>query len=60
MGLEMFQIMKRESNPEFQRKMLLAKWMYVNGFLDDVFPSTERFIPGHVAERGIEDMDEDS
>ena len=46
-GVEMYKRMKNNDSAEMQRRILVAKWMYINNFLGDKFPSTERFIPGH-------------
>ena len=42
-------------DPATQRRILLAKWMYIHGLLNcDHFPSSQRFVPVH-----MEDGDDD-
>jgi hypothetical protein len=40
-------LLKNSVQPEVQHRLLLAKWLYINGLLHDVFPVQEQFIPGH-------------
>eukprot|EP01041_Mallomonas_annulata_P001885 gene1885-3655_t len=47
-GVEGFKVLKLQEDEETLRKLLVVKWLYVNGFLIDDFPSSNRFIPGHV------------
>lgn len=53
-GIEMYSLLKKSDNIELQRKILIAKWLYIQGFLNNIFPPTERFIPYHLLDE-IED-----
>ena len=57
-GLEFSKIMALYAEAgavEMRRKLLLVKWMYVQGFLTNDFPPRERFVPDH-----LRDEEEDS
>jgi hypothetical protein len=49
-GVEMFKMMKSSDDNEIKRRILIGKWLYINGFLSADFPARERYIPGHVRE----------
>lgn len=49
-GLEAHLAMKASSDPLVQRRVLVAKWLYTQGFLTTDFPALERFVPHHLAE----------
>ena len=53
-GLEMYKLTKFSKDPDVQRRYLVGKWLYVQGFLGSEFPVTEKFIPGHLREDGPE------
>eukprot|EP00596_Hydrurales_sp_CCMP1899_P009014 CAMPEP_0119042694 /NCGR_PEP_ID=MMETSP1177-20130426/16090_1 /TAXON_ID=2985 /ORGANISM="Ochromonas sp, Strain CCMP1899" /LENGTH=363 /DNA_ID=CAMNT_0007009663 /DNA_START=185 /DNA_END=1276 /DNA_ORIENTATION=+ len=55
-GLEMYQKMKASPDQEIQRRILLGKWLYVQGFFNDQFPPLIRFTPAHMSDN---DDDED-
>jgi hypothetical protein len=57
-GLEMYAMMKNSEDPEVRRRVLLGKWFYIQGFLNEVFPPTERFVPAHIAASLDDDDDE--
>ena len=51
-GFEMYKIMKTNKNDQVgQQRILVAKWLYVQGFLSSEFPARERYIPGHMLDR---------
>lgn len=50
-GFEMLKILKRSSNADMKRRLLVGKWLYVRGYLNDKFPHTELFIPGHLEDQ---------
>lgn len=47
LGLEYYNRLKAENDPTIMRRVLVTKWMYILGFLNDVFPPAERFVPFH-------------
>jgi hypothetical protein len=47
-GLEMFKQMKDSENADTLQRILVAKWMYVQGFLNNEFPVESKFIPNHL------------
>ena len=49
-GLEMYKLTKFSKDPDVQRRYLVGKWLYVQGFLGGEFPLTKPFIPGHMRE----------
>ena len=55
-GLEMYKLTKFSKDPDVQRRYLVGKWLYVQGFLGSEFPLTKAFIPGHM--RGDDDDDD--
>lgn len=49
-GMEAHLVMKASSDPLVQRRVLVAKWLYTQGFLTTDFPALERFVPHHLVE----------
>jgi hypothetical protein len=50
-GMEAFANWKKHGDVMHRRKILLVKWLYVQGFFNDnIFPPIERFIPPHMAD----------
>lgn len=49
-GLEAFKTIRNGNNKELQKRVLVISWMFVHGFLEEEFPLTQRFIPGHKQE----------
>lgn len=47
LGLEYYNTLKEANDPATMRRVLITKWMYVQGFLNNVFPPAERFVPFH-------------
>lgn len=39
--------MKASTDPHLQRRILIAKWIYIHGFLNIHFPPTRRYTPAH-------------
>ena len=50
-GHEMLKMLKKSSNVEMKRRLLVGKWLYVRGYLSDEFPHSKIFIPGHLADQ---------
>lgn len=50
-GLEGYNVLLEANNPEMNRKMLVASWLFIHGILNTDFPAVERFIPGHMEEQ---------
>ena len=50
MGVEGFKMLSTDAllDSDLAQRLLVAKWMYVNGFFIDDFPSKEQFVPGHI------------
>lgn len=44
LGYEPYQMLKKSTNPLIIRKILIAKWLYLKGFLNAPFPPQERFV----------------
>jgi len=59
-GLFMHEHMKKakEHDMEVRRRVLVARWLYVQGFLSTTFPPRERFVPAHIR-NAIDDEEED-
>ena len=60
-GLEFSKVMARYAEAgavEVRRKLLLVKWLYVQGFLTNDFPPRERFTPHHLVEDDETDIDD--
>lgn len=55
--MEYYKQLTLSKDPLIKRRILLAKWMYVQGFLNTDFPPTERYIPHHL-QREVEDAEE--
>ena len=55
-GQDAYRNMKASTDPETQRRVLIAKWMYVHGLLNDQFPPVKRYVPAHMQQK----LDEDS
>jgi len=49
-GMEAHLAMKVSNDPLVQRRVLVAKWLYTQGFLTTDFPAQERFVPHHLAD----------
>lgn len=50
-GMETYKrFMKESEDVAVQRRVLLCKWLYTQGFLGDEFPRVTKFIPGHMQE----------
>lgn len=48
MGHESYAQSKRSTDQALQRRVLIAKWMYLHGFLNvPEFPPGERYVPPH-------------
>jgi len=47
-GIEVYSRMKKDDNALIQRRILLAKWLYIQGFLNNNFPLKEKFVPFHL------------
>lgn len=47
----MLKMLKKSSNVEMKRRLLVGKWLYVRGYLSDEFPHSKIFIPGHLADQ---------
>lgn len=47
-GVEMCKIFNKSDDLNLQRRLLIAKWLYIYGFLTADFPPTERFVPPHL------------
>ena len=58
-GTEAHQAMKASDDPLIQRRVLVAKWLYTQGFLTDDFPARERFVPHHLADEFEEESGRD-
>ena len=59
-GLEIYKQMKESPSAEVRRRVLVSKWLYVQGFFNDEFPVKTRFIPGHMVNAmGGDDNDDD-
>jgi len=60
-GLHMYEQMKKakEKDLEVRRRVLIARWLYVQGFLTTSFPQQERFVPHHIR-NSIENEEDDS
>ena len=56
-GQDAYRIMKASTDPETQRRVLIAKWMYVHGILNDQFPPVKRYVPAHMQQKLDEDKD---
>lgn len=50
-GQQAYADLKASTDPQIQRRVLISKWMYVHGFLNDRFPPVKRYIPSHVLEK---------
>lgn len=50
-GFEIYQLIKKSTCQEALLRVLIVKWLYVQGVLQSDFPPTkERFIPAHMRE----------
>jgi len=48
MGADRFERCKNgAADLDLQRRMLVVKWLYINGFLNDTFPNEQSYVPGH-------------
>ncbi len=58
-GVEMYKQMLAGGQPADLRRVLLAKWLYVHGFItEDTFPSSPGrvFVPRHLHDASMKDM----
>jgi hypothetical protein len=53
-GMELYAELKNSTEPAVQRRVLVAKWVYIQGFLNNDFPAQERYVPAHL-QREVED-----
>ena len=47
-GLETYNQMKQSTDESIKRRMLIATWLYIQGFLEHEFPAIIKYIPGHM------------
>jgi hypothetical protein len=55
-GMELYGELRRSTDLAVQRRVLIAKWMYIQGFLNSDFPAVERYVPAHL-QRELEDKE---
>ncbi|KAJ1422457.1 hypothetical protein B484DRAFT_452362 [Ochromonadaceae sp. CCMP2298] len=48
-GIELYGRLKLSENAEVQRRILVTKWLYIQGFLNNQFPALEQYIPNHMS-----------
>lgn len=51
--------MKASNDRVTQHRILIAKWLYVHGFLNNIFPPEGKFIPFHFLEQSNSDARDD-
>lgn len=49
-GADYYGRLKNSTDPHVLRRIVVAKWIYVQGFLGADFPPRERYVPPHMAE----------
>lgn len=49
-GLDGYRLLLKSNDLKVKRRILLCSWLYVIGFLEQEFPATVKFIPGHLNE----------
>lgn len=55
-GFECYKELKESDDAIVQRQILIARWIFTNGFLNNDFPCNFRYIPDHVAQH-LEEYD---
>ena len=51
-GIEMYKLYKKDvNNKDKQHRILLCKWLYTHGFVNEDFPVTARYVPTELANR---------
>ena len=50
-GIEIYALMKSSGDALHRRRILVAKWLYTQGFLRAQFPATQQFVPAHLLEK---------
>lgn len=48
LGLESYRALREHADPADLHRLLICKWIYVQGFLNNDFPATERYVPAHL------------
>ena len=51
-GIEMYKLYKNDlNNKERQHRILLCKWLYTHGFINEDFPVSTRYVPSELSNR---------
>jgi hypothetical protein len=48
-GIELYGRLKLSENAIVQRRILVCKWLYIQGFLNNLFPAVDQYIPNHLS-----------
>ena len=57
-GGAQYAYMRNSRDDAVQRRILIAKWLCVQGFLTNDFPVTERYVPVHIQEELEREMED--